>query len=42
MMSDVSAIFIQGCLFRWNGIRGASYLCECCASLPDGLNVTGT
>ena len=34
MLSDASSIFIQACLYRWNGVVGEHvyYSCECCAT----------
>ena len=31
LLSDATGVLIQGCLFRWHGIPGAAYACECCA-----------
>eukprot|EP00039_Didymoeca_costata_P028204 m.20328 g.20328 ORF g.20328 m.20328 type:complete len:488 (+) comp6807_c0_seq1:136-1599(+) len=40
LMSNISSIFIQGCLFRWNNLSGARYSCTCCASLPPSQNIS--
>ena len=38
------AVRLVGCLWRWNGVAGAEYSCECCATLPSNAtsNANGT